>query len=195
MAKLPTAEEVAAQTAALQPYFLALGKVAHSWNHLHEELGKVFCAVTGLPLHLGMGVWHKLKSDRSQRDILEGAIQSRAVEDEWAENNPNALKGVTDLLHQVQSLANKRNDAIHAPCLVISGIMYDFEIAPMTFFGNKLAKNLHGKDILKEFEWYEKTADVLRDHAWRVRFALDSHGPWPNKPQLPSLGQDHSRDP
>jgi hypothetical protein len=30
----------------LDPYFMALGQVAHSWNHLHEELGKLFCAIT-----------------------------------------------------------------------------------------------------------------------------------------------------
>ncbi len=30
----------------LDPYFMALGQVAHSWNHLHEELGKLFRAIT-----------------------------------------------------------------------------------------------------------------------------------------------------
>lgn len=191
MPKFPSQEDIDAANATLQPYLLALGKVANSWNHLHEELGKVFCALTGLDISVGMAIWHSLKSDRSHRDILEGALKSRAADEEWTQQNPNAVKGITYLLNKVQELASKRNNAIHAPCDALpSG--EDFEIKPITFFGNKLAKNLIGKDILKEFQWYEKTADALLGHAWGVRFALDSHGTWPDKPDLPTLGQEDS---
>ena len=194
MVRLLSEEEMKSAKAALQPYFLPLGKVAHSWKHLHEELGKVFCAVTGLELSIGMSVWHALKSDRSQRDILEQAVHSSSQNEEWTEQNPEALEGMKWLLNKIRDLANKRNDAIHAPCITVDGEK-DFEIAPVTFFGNRLARNLRGKDILKEFEWYEKTAIALMQYAYLARFALDSHGTWPQKPQLPSLGQDHSSDP
>lgn len=189
MPLLPTKEEIEATNEILKPYFLALGRVAHSWNHLHEELGKVFCALTGLDLSIGMAIWHSLKSDRSQRDILEGALNSAACSSEWTERFPSAKKGVLYLLNEINNLADRRNNAIHAPCTIIPG---DIEIVPLTFFGNERARRLHGKDILEEFTWYEKSADALKAHATNVRFALDSGGTWPEKPQMPALLQGRS---
>jgi hypothetical protein len=191
MVRLPSQEEIEAANKALQPYFLALGKVAHSWNHLHEELGKVYCAVTGLELSIGMAVWHSLKSDRSQRDILEGAITAAAEAEEWQEGHPGALDGVTHLVNETNKLANDRNNAIHAPCDALpNGI--DFEIMPITFFRNEKAAKLRGKDILKEFTWYERRANTLRKHARDVRLALDAQLPWPDKPRMPALGEADS---
>jgi hypothetical protein len=80
MAKIPSQETIEATENFLDPYFMALGRVAHSWNHLHEELGKLFCAVSGLELGSGMAIWHALKSDRSQREILIASLNQRAEE-------------------------------------------------------------------------------------------------------------------
>lgn len=193
MAAFPSKEEIEAANAALKPYFIALGIVAHAWNHLHEELGKIFCAVTELDLPIGMAIWHSLKSDRSQRDILKGAVCAAAGDPDWLKQHPNAMDGVLYLINKTNAVAEKRNDAIHAPCTVIPG-GDDFEIMPVTFFGNEKAKHLRGKDILAEFSWYEKTADALKTHARAVRFALDSCGTWPEKPRMPTLGQEHPRD-
>jgi len=193
MAKLPSEDDFRAANEILRPYFTALGKVAHTWNHLHEELGKVFCAVTNADLSLGMAIWHSLKSDRSQRDILEGALISAARSEDWNNEHPGTKEGVLDLLKEVNKLAGRRNDAIHAPCDVIPG--GDFQIVPITFFGNDKAARLRGKDILKEFEWYQKTANALRRYAWEIRLALDSRQTtWPKKPKLPTVGEDHSVD-
>jgi hypothetical protein len=184
MATLPSADELNAIEATLQPYFLALGKVAHSWNHLHEELGKIFCAVTQLDLSVGMAAWHGLRSDRGQRQMLEAAIKGAAESEDWVEEHPGALEGVIWLINRVNCLSGDRNNAIHAPCHALPGLE-DFEIKPITFFGNRLARKLQGKDILQEFSWYEQTADILRRHATDVRFALDAQVAWPERPALP----------
>ena len=140
-----------------------------------------------------MTIWHKLKSDRSQRDILEGAIKAAASAPDWADEHPGALDGVTYLLTETQSLSDKRNDAIHAPCHVLPGAT-EFEIAPISFFGNPRAQKLVRKDILSEFDWYERWADALKWHATEVRFALDSNiRTWPEKPSRPNRGQAGSR--
>ncbi len=192
MVKLP-AEEVDAITAALEPYFSLLGRVAHSWNHLHEELGKLFCSVSGLELHHGMAIWHKLKSDRSQRDILKGAISARAQEEDWIKHRPNVEEAIVDLLNEVNTLADRRNNAIHAPCSVaIHGNSKDFEIMPVTFFGNDKAKRLFGKDILEEFRWYERSANALKAYTTSCRLAVDAQLIQPQKPLMPTRGQvDH----
>jgi hypothetical protein len=177
----------------LDPYFLALGKVAHAWNHLHEELGKLFCAVSGLELEHGMTIWHKLKSDRSQRDILQGATEARALEPVWTARRPKVAECIIDLLNETNTLAGRRNNAIHAPCSVaINAAETDFEIVPITFFGNDKAKRLAGKDILTEFKWYERCAGALKDHATACRLAVDAQSSSPDKPLMPTRGQaDH----
>jgi len=135
MARLPTLNEISALEATLEPYFTALGKVAHEWNHLHEELGKVFCAVTALDLSVGMAIWHSLKSDRSQRDILEGVVQGKEFDEDWMEAHPGAISGVLYLTKETNKIADRRNIAIHAPCHALPELD-DFEIKPITFFGN-----------------------------------------------------------
>lgn len=193
MAKLPTDEEIDAVSAALNPYFIALGRVAHSWNHLHEELGKLFCSVTGLELHRGMTIWHKLKSDRSQRDILRGAITARCQEPDWVVKRPKVAEAIIDLLNEVNTLAERRNNAIHAPCSVaLHGSRKDFEIVPVTFFGNDKARRLIGKDIIEEFKWYERCADTLKKYTTTCRLAVDAGLSSLEKPQMPTRGQaDH----
>jgi hypothetical protein len=178
-----------AASTALDPYFIALGRVAHAWNHLHEDLGKVFCAVSHLELDIGMAIWHGLKSDRSQRDILLAAAKASDQNEDWSKQHPGASDGIIDLLNKTNALADHRNNAIHAPCSVaITSDGTDLEIVPVTFFGNDKAKRLRGK-----FEWYEKSADVLRIHAVECRFALDmKFSSWPEKPLMPTRGQDHS---
>jgi hypothetical protein len=184
MVKLPSQEQID----ALQPYFMALGKVAHSWNHLHQELGKVFCALTKLKIQVGMAAWHGLKSDRSQREMLEGVLNSISSSPSWNKRHPGAKTGIKWLINQTDELAIKRNDAIHAPCDVRpSGT--DFEIVPITFFHSQTAKRLLGKDILKRFAWYEASAHTLTRYASASRFALDARTPWPDKPRPPELQQ------
>lgn len=189
MAKLPSEEELDALDASLQPYFIALGKVAHAWNHLHEELGKVFCSITGLDLSVGMNIWHSIKSDRSQREMLAGAITAVASDEDWVAVRPQAVVGVRWLLKKIDKIASKRNSAIHAPCFPTLGPDH-FEIKPLTFFSNRLALRLAGKDILKEFSLYEEAADTLRQHTKVVRYAIDAKTAWPDRPPLPDFGPD-----
>jgi hypothetical protein len=192
MAKLPDHADFDAASAAFEAYFMALGRVAHEWNHMQEELGKVFCVVSGLDNSMGMALWHALKSDRSQRDLLDAAARTATLDEAWAEMFPNAEQGVLWLVKQVNILAERRNDAIHAPCSIVPGEP-DLEIFAVSFFSNPRAKNLRGKDILQEFSWYEQSAGTLRRHARELQAALaDARLPWPERPQLPTQGQKNA---
>src|SRR5580704_7160746 len=62
---------------AFRPYVGALGQLALSWNALHETMAFLFCSVMGGGYsNQFLAVWHALKSDRSQRDILLAATES-----------------------------------------------------------------------------------------------------------------------
>jgi hypothetical protein len=195
MAKVPTLPPDNVLIATWEPYITALGKVAHAWNHLQEELGKLFCEITELSYAMGTAVWHSSKSDRAQRDMLEAALFVRASDEEWAENFPKAVDDIRWLLHRTNGVADQRNDAIHAPCsLGIDG--HELEIMPIVFFGNPRAKKLRGKDIMSEFAWYEKSADTLKAFTREIESALmepRAPYPWPEKPQMPTLEQFRRR--
>src|SRR5215207_9637066 len=185
MVKLPDKIQIEAATKRFEPYLTALGSVANAWNHLHEELGLLFCYVSGLDTTMGMNIWHSLKSDRSQRDLLDAAIKTRAEDEDWAKQFPKARESIDWMLTKIHKFAERRNDAIHAPCSI--GIGDDqFEIVPHSFFGNPKAKRLRGKDILTEFDWYTDYTDALRRYAQSLQPALGTVGySWPDKPLLP----------
>jgi hypothetical protein len=194
MARLPTKEEIDEQVAAFQPYYEALGKTAHAWNHLQEELAQLFCEVGGID-PMGLRLWHALKSDRSQRDLLEAALHSALEDEKWAKKYPKAKTDITWLLVEANRLADRRNDAIHAPCTI--GIKTgQLEIVPFSFYGNPRAKKLQGKQILNEFGWYEKSADTLRHFAISIAYCFRSGEvrTWPDRPHMPALRQDSIRD-
>jgi hypothetical protein len=193
MAKLPSTEEVDAATVTFEAYFNALGKVAHEWNHMQEELGKLFCQVAGLDNSMGMAIWHALRSDLTQRQMLRAAVECKGLDEDWAKRFPKAERTTADLLEEINKFSNKRNAAIHAPCSVVAGEA-ELEIFPVSFFGNPNAKKLRGKDVLAEFEWYERTAEAYRRYVKEIQVALSvSRFPWPDKPALPTLGQKKSR--
>jgi hypothetical protein len=194
MAKLPTLEEIEAAEAALQPYLLALGKVAHSWNHMQEQLGLLFCIITGLDKTMGMAIWHALKSDRSQRDLIEAAIEAASTDESWASSFPKAKDDIGWILKKVSNLTDGRNSAIPAP--VFSLVGGEAELRPNTLLGNPNAAKLRGKDILAEFEWYERYFETIKRFAALVALALMCHRrpdgarkPWPDKPLLPTVKQ------
>jgi hypothetical protein len=191
MAKLPTTDELDAARAAFNPYFAAVGNVVHAWNHLQEELAILFCVVTGLDDTIGLAIWHSTTSDRTQRDMLRAAVSAEAAHEDWTAKFPNAKDQVDWILGEANKIADRRNDAIHAPCSVTLG--GDFEILPFSFFGNPRAKKLQKKRILDEFEWYAKSAAALKDYVAAIEYAIaDAARPWPDRPRMPVL--EHLRD-
>lgn len=193
MAKLPSEEQVNELTAAFEPYYAAVGRTAHAWNHLQDELANLFADLTELD-SLGLALWHALKSDRTQRDVLEAAAKAKGEDEEWLSGFPKAKDDILWLLARANELADKRNDAIHAPCTIgiASG---QIEIVPSSFFGNPRARKLQGKQILNEFAWYEERADVLRNFAVALGSCLRRHDTrtWPERPRTPELRQDSNR--
>jgi len=59
--------------AVMEPYVMALGKVAHAWNYLQEMLCELFCSVTGLENNTGQAIWHSTTNDRAQREMLRAS--------------------------------------------------------------------------------------------------------------------------
>ena len=67
-----------------RPYVEALGQLALAWNELHFNLSLLYCSLmgarVGIPVDQHFAVWHALKMDRAQRDILRAAATSSGLQ-------------------------------------------------------------------------------------------------------------------
>ena len=184
----PTEEQI---KATWEPYVAALGKVAHAWNYLQEALGHLFTQVTGFGSKIPYAIWYSSNNDRTQRQMLRAAIEA-LPEDHWGSRLPRARDDIIWLIDEADKVANKRNDAIHAPCSITISAR-GFEITPEYFFGNPRARSLKKKNILKEFAWYELSAETLTRFARDATTAIASkQGAWPGRPRMPTPGQGQS---
>jgi hypothetical protein len=168
---------------AFDAYVAAVGKVAHAWNYLHERLGVLFVAVTGMERNVALSIWYSVKSDRAQRDMLKAAID--ATNSERSTKWPEAPDDLKWLLERAEALAEARNNAVHAPCsLYIGGS--GSEMGASFFDGNPRAKNLMGKELLVEFAWCERFAETLSRFAEMLgtAIAFPDRFPWPERPKI-----------
>src|SRR5229473_1893775 len=93
--KVPEDDEI---KRIFEAYALAVGKVAHSWNYLHEALGQLFAAVLSAPNRgLALAVWYSTDSDRTQRNMLRAAVSSSG-EGRWQPRLPKAFDDLIWLL-------------------------------------------------------------------------------------------------
>jgi hypothetical protein len=163
-------------------YATALGKVVHSWNILHEQLGWLFGAVAGMRSDDAFAIWYQKPNDRWQRGKLREALKTSNLD----QIDPRADDDLLWLLDQVGLLAEDRNDAVHAPCGML--LNNQFEITPVYFNGNPRAANLRDKPILPYFSWYERRALTFSIYA-ESSFNSIAHRKvkWPERPSIPAL--------
>jgi hypothetical protein len=186
--KFPTAEEIKNLDKAMEPYMLAIGKVATNWNYLQEALAQLLVLITGIKDHVALAIWHSTSNDRAQREMLRAAID--AVSPGWENTKfATAQADLIWLLNNADTLAEKRNNAVHAPCIPSIG-GEGVEIVPFVIYRNPRAKKLINKDILVEFAWYEKSTEAMISFARQAESAFRAdNNPWPDRPQMPSRGQ------
>lgn len=168
-----------------EQYTLAVGKVTHTWNYLHEKLGQLFVVVTGAERSIALAIWYSAGSDEAQRNMLSAAVKAsrklipRNGDFEW-------------LFDQCNELSQRRDDAIRAPCSIYLGGTDDGSaiLGVSYLYGRPQAKNLSGKKLLVEFDWCERYTEMLTIFVARVESCLSSSGdyPWPDRPQSPRPG-------
>jgi hypothetical protein len=174
----------AAMKIIFEDYALALGKVAYASNYLHERLGFLFSIVAGTSREIAAAVWYSSDSDRAQREMLRTAL-SASPPDRWTPRLPTARDDLLWLIEESNKFANRRNDAVHAPC-ILSIQAPEATMAASPFSGHQRAKNLLGKDLLVEFDWCERWAEGLSRFSDYAETSLrNEHFPWPEKPARP----------
>jgi hypothetical protein len=177
------------------PYVSALGQLALAWNDLHEALAGLFWTVMSPPLHEGVEinhvpihVWHSLRSDLAQREMLRAAVEHPNAN--WSgERYKWFAEDVVWILKKVMELSTARNDAIHSPLFLTPSVSMGPErLSPFEWTFNPRAIGLaKRRNLLGEFHYCRDVAIVLHDYCRFIGLALVNPGrTWPGRPGLPT---------
>jgi hypothetical protein len=173
-----------------RPHATALGQLIFAWNDLHEQLAGVYWTLAGYADD-AVAVWNKPTPDKHKRDLIRGLVSALPPA------NRNSAAGMWDdviwLVDTVDTLADFRNDAAHAPVTIepVSFLAtrdnFTAGVISNIAWRNRRAKNLMRKNLLAEFRWQRNAATKLRDYALNIERALsDEHTPWPSRPEWPN---------
>jgi hypothetical protein len=130
-------------------------------------------------------------SDRIQREMLRASLEARYAD---TTSKPREYEEIIWVLNQLQSLAGKRNTALHLPIIFVNDLIArtenDIEIMPHYFFGNPHAKQLRGKDLIQEIRWYRDHISKLAEYAGCLHYSVAFPDyTLPDRPQL--LPREH----
>ena len=103
---------------AFETYALALGKVAFAWNFLHERLGRLFQTVMEAHGEMAKAVWYSTDNDRAKQYMFKAAVAASRP-DRWGSQTQKAGEDLTWLIDRVIELGEARNNAVHAPALIM----------------------------------------------------------------------------
>ena len=174
----------------LEPYVTALGQFALAWNDLQYNLCELFSlacldqppragdTISYLPHY----VWHAIKSDRSQRDMLEAAIKHSKL----GAGSEFGKHGKW-LVDKVGSLEERRNNILHSPLIVLHVGNDSRKIIANMYGRNPRAVKLNmAVDLLEEVRSARDNAIKLSDYAYLLAMALMGapRTAWPDKPEL-----------
>ncbi len=104
-----------------RPYAEQIGFLVANWNTLHEHLPHVFSIIlkTSDRDEMAMAIWHSTDSDFLQRKMLRSVVKNAKI----AKEKRDAILWIIDKIDE--SLRHRRNDAIHAPWIFMTGIVND----------------------------------------------------------------------
>jgi hypothetical protein len=140
-------------------------------------------------------IWNSANFDRPKREMLKGAIKTCDSDDlqRW----PSLESDLLWALHQIDSLEDARNTALHSPLLSFVSKQFNGSIViPNLIHRNPRALRLTEKDLLTEFRWCRDSCMVLRRYLDDALLTIAKHRgaekletPWPKRPSLPNRGQ------
>ena len=168
-----------------RPYAVELGYLLYSWNRLQEVFGRLFWDLTGISNgRLPLAIWYAVPSDRTQREMLRAAIHAHPAR---LKDHPRARDDLIWMINRANSLADQRNDAVHAP-LIFNTDARGTKLRSAYLAGHPRALKLKDKNLMVEFRWYADSADVLSRFGERAHYCLLQNGAaWPDRPKMPHL--------
>jgi hypothetical protein len=167
---------------AFEPYVTAMGQLTLAWNELHETLAILFSMVMGGgDVGKFLAIWHAIKVDRTQRDILLAA--ARADQFPGFESYPRLVPDLEWICDKAHKVEGARNDALHSPLWGSQRGPGSTLVMPAAGLGHVRAQKLLAKDLLTDFNWCRDASLVLTRFARELDAAMSDFGlVWPDRP-------------
>jgi hypothetical protein len=155
----------------LDAHATLLGHVSLAWTELHETMASIFAALLSPDSKSkAWAVWHSVGNDRTQRGML------LAVAAHTLESGDKRFAELKWSIDQMDSLENKRNDALHSP-YTIAFEDRRLKLIPNHFTGNKRALNLQQKaDLWDELRSYRENIGALNSYLRQIGASLSGFG-------------------
>ncbi len=126
-------EPVSYSHPVFRPYVAALGQIPLAWNGLHSQRALLFCTVMGGRYsNQFLAVWHAIKSDRMQRDVLEAAArESREIREAEYRTAPSPRRAHCSFVEWARLLAHPVTAATQETCASSPRVQFRTSCAPL----------------------------------------------------------------
>ena len=170
-----------------------LGKITRFWANLHEHLASVLGKALECDQKIANGMWHTLRSDLVQRNLLEAAIAEKikvlheAAQKAAVEKSKQAQVFDEYLwaVREITKHADKRNDLVHSPIYFSLGsdAVSEFEAIVSDHHGNPRAVKLKGRELFQLCGWVIAFISEMHRFLARLGHARGEHDPLPSRPK------------
>jgi hypothetical protein len=171
-----------------------LGRLVQTWGLLQESLVGVFEQATGCPPHVANSMWHSIKSDLVQRDLLLASLRPsvdliRAWKGDVAkERRVLVFEEYIWAIIEINKLAHTRNDLIHSPFIFYWGASAaDMEARVWDQHDNPRATKLKGKELYQLCRWMTATCDDIKRYLLSIWPYVKKNGVVPKRPKFKSV--------
>lgn len=151
-----------------EPVAREIGFLLRDWNYLQESLADLFVILVASHDEGSVRAKWYAANDRHQRKMLREAATevfgplSSATREPQAKDNAFILREINWIIRKSKDLGAQRATTAHAPLAPLLDPPYGFIAHHLS--GNPFAKNLQGKQPLREFKLYRTRALFLHDY-------------------------------
>jgi hypothetical protein len=177
-----------------------LGRLVQTWGLLQESLIGLFEQATECPSHVASSMWHSIKSDLVQRELLLAALQSstdllRAWKgDLQKEQRVLVFDEYIWGVMEINKLSHTRNDLIHSPIVFYWGVGATVaEARVWDQHNNPRAVKLKDKELYQLSRWICAKCDEIKRHLASLWTYVRKHGKAPPRPKFKALSMFPTR--
>lgn len=186
-----------------------IGQLVRSWALLHDRLGSIFHDLVVHPddaffrPSVGHSIWHSIKSDLAQRQMLQAALKGkigllentlRRIDEKDKEKKIRLFNDYIWLVNEITKMSHSRNDLVHAP------IVFQLDLGASEYEPAVSDQSSDPRgDKLKERELYQFCAYCIDFCRKAMTYIHElSHHPagrdtWPERPRWLSLSKFPTR--
>ena len=188
-----------------------LGKLVRSWANLHEFLASILAKTLECDNAITYGMWHSIKSDLVQRDMLASALKAKIGILE-SDSEKAATLGRTEIstqkdetarllseylwvIGEITAFSHKRNDLIHSPIVFYhdGSASAEFEAIVSDIHHNPRATRLKNLELFQLCGRANAFILTATKFIASLGYSRPEHAPLPSRPQWPSASQFPTR--